>query len=411
MSYRILSLDGYSVWALIEAKALIELYGENRRGHEVLKDFDLVAGTSGGSIVLGALVENFTLREILDHFKSQEIRDSIFSLGSLADVVLHNVAENVRTVVSEDSNLNLSGVFPKYSAANKLPALRRILRSKGNTRLAEAVADIPCHGSEDIHLLITAFDYDLNRAVFFRSSQVTGPHWGESQPSNVTLAEAIHASTNAPVCYFDSPAEFLNAPGRYWDGAIAGCNNPVLAAVAEAIGNNQEPTDLAVLSIGTGVVEGRRPEAGKPLQAYEEPLLNPGIAADLRKIALAIIDDPPDVASFLAHLMTGGEDRIVRMNPLIGPVHTKHGWALPGEMTPNDFKFLRDLDLDATKREQVEAIERYADLWLKGKARNQPIRMNGKTFRPEVGQEWFSEAKAAWKQIKNSRRSNAVGRG
>lgn len=221
MCYRILSLDGYGVWALIEVKALIALYGENKRGHEVLADFDLVAGTSGGSIVLGALIEDLTLGEILAHFKSQKTRDSIFSLGTLGDVLLHDLADNVRCVVSEDSNLNLAGVFPKYSAANKLPAFQRILPSKGDKNLPEAMAGISRHGRDDIHLLITAFDYDLNRAVFFRSSKVKRPHWGESQATNVTLAEAIHASTNAPVSYFDRPAEFENAPQRYWDGAIA----------------------------------------------------------------------------------------------------------------------------------------------------------------------------------------------
>ena len=421
MSYRILSLDGYGVWALIEVKALIALYGESKRGHGVLEDFDLVAGTSGGSIVLGALIEDLTLGEILAHFKSRETRESIFSLGGLGDVLLHDLAENVRCVVSEDSNLNLTGVFPKYSTANKFAALQRILPLKGDKSLPEAVAGISRHGNdnEDIHLLITAFDYDLNRAVFFRSSKVKRTHWGEGQATSVTLAEAIHASTNAPVSYFDTPAKFGNAPERYWDGAIAGCNNPVLAAVAEAIGKNQNPLNLAVLSIGTGIVERRRPEPGRPPAPYEEPLLNPGVATDLRKLALAIIDDPPDIASFLAHLMTGigkgvhqsAGSRVVRMSPLIGPVHKKDGWALPGEMTKTDFSFLRHLDLDATRPEQVEAIEKYADLWLNDRARNQPIRTNGKTFKPEVGQGRFSEAREAWNQIKQSRRLSAVGRG
>ena len=58
--YRILSLDGGGSWALIQVKALIELFGPDKPGREVLQDFDLVAANSGGSIVLGCLVEDLS---------------------------------------------------------------------------------------------------------------------------------------------------------------------------------------------------------------------------------------------------------------------------------------------------------------------------------------------------------------
>jgi hypothetical protein len=49
--YRILSLDGGGSWALIQVKALIELFGPDKPGREILQDFDLVAANSGGSIL------------------------------------------------------------------------------------------------------------------------------------------------------------------------------------------------------------------------------------------------------------------------------------------------------------------------------------------------------------------------
>ena len=179
---------------------------------------------------------------------------------------------------------------------------------------------------------------------------------------------------------------FANHPGRYWDGAIAGCNNPVLAAVTEAVGKNQDPTNVAVLSIGTAIVEHRRPKPGQPPSPFEQPILKPGIVSDLRKLATAIIDDPPDISTFLAHVMTGSgkgvnrpaDSRIVRMNPLIGPVYKGGTWSLPGSMTPDQFRFLKDLDLDAVLESQVDAISSYADLWLKDEAPNQPkVKKNG----------------------------------
>ena len=47
MPYRILTLDGGGAWALIEVKALIDLFGGATRGNEVLAAFDLVAANSG----------------------------------------------------------------------------------------------------------------------------------------------------------------------------------------------------------------------------------------------------------------------------------------------------------------------------------------------------------------------------
>ena len=45
--FRILSLDGGGAWALIEVMTLIDLYGADTPGHEVLKEFDLIAETLG----------------------------------------------------------------------------------------------------------------------------------------------------------------------------------------------------------------------------------------------------------------------------------------------------------------------------------------------------------------------------
>src|SRR5271157_4408565 len=120
-------------------------------------------------------------------------------------------------------------------------------------------------------------------------------------------------------------------------------------------------------------------------------------------------DDPPDIATFLAHVMTGrgkgvklpADSRIVRMSPLIRPVKKRNGtWSAPGSMTAAEFAYLANLDLDAIEQRQVDAISSYADLWLKNVAPNQPIRMDGKTFKCELGQSTFRNAVRAWKAIK-----------
>jgi hypothetical protein len=394
MKYRILSLDGGGTWALIQLKALIALYGENTPGQTVLSDFDLAAANSGGSIVLGGLVEDLKLGVILGFFQDQAMRQSLFSpTHSFGVRTLHD----------------LTGLGPKYSAENKLSALQNVLPTKGTVSLNRVAAGVRRSGSnDDVHLLIIGFDYDRNRATFFRSSAASGPAWGTGEPADVTLAEAIHASTNAPVNYFDAPAAFPDRSGRYWDGAISGCNNPVLAAITEAIMKGQNPTNIAVLSIGTASVALPWPEQGQPVSPYVQEIVEPGFVPDLRKLA-SILTDPPDIATFLAHVMTGSgiglnqpasDSRIVRMNPLISPVKSAGAWSAPGYMSAAQFKYLAELDIDAVEQPQVEAISQYADLWVQGLAPNQPIRMNGDTLDPELGQPRFGSALAAWNAIK-----------
>jgi hypothetical protein len=400
MGYRILSLDGGGAWALIEVRALIKLYDARKSGHDVLADFDLVAANSGGSLVLGGLVENLTLGQLLGYFEDEHIRRSIFSCTrSLADRVLRKVA----------------GVGPKYSAAKKLPALQRLLPNRGDLPMTAAAAGIKRKGkTADVHLLIVGFDYDRNRATFFRSAKVGKPggQWGVGDTAKVTLAEAIHASTNAPVNYFDGPAQFRAAPGRYWDGGVTGCNNPVLAAVTEAMALGNPPTEIAALSIGTATVALPWPQPGEMRSVYLRAPSNRGFKNDLQKLATSILDDPPDMASFVAHVMTGAnrgnapkpaDSRIVRMSPLISPVPAlaPHRWKAPGKMTDAEFKFIRDLDTDAIASKEIAAISAYTDLWISGETRNQPIRMDADALRPEVGPFSYGEAAAAWQALRS----------
>ncbi len=399
MAYRILSLDGGGAWALIEVRALIALYDERTTGHEVLADFDLVAANSGGSLVLGGLVENLRLGDLIGYFQDEGKRKSIFSpSSSWGDRALRD----------------LTGIGPKYSAENKLPAIQRLLPNRGNLILDEAIAGVHRASYPDnVHLLIIGFDYDRNRACFFRSATAAGPQWGQGDPASVTLAEAIHASTNAPVNYFDAPAAFPDRPRRYWDGGVTGCNNPILAAVTEAIVKGQAPTDIVALSLGTGTVALPWPTAQDPANSpYVQAIGEPGLVADLRKLATSILDDPPDISSFLAHVMTGGSagvpaparSRIVRMNPLMSPMGQPGNWRAPGPnnapMTAAQFTYLTRLDMDAVEQPQVDAIDAFAELWLQGSISNQPLRMDGDTLALELGYGSFQDAAGAWRRLK-----------
>ena len=392
MPYRILTLDGGGAWALIEVKVLIDLFGGATRGNEVLAKFDLVAANSGGSIVLGGLMEDLTLNALLDLFMDATKRAMIFSpTTSLGDKALELAV----------------GMGPKYSAANKLVALETLLPQTGKRPIAGITENLTAPGGGPVRLLIVGFDYDLNRATFFRSVAGAGACLGICNPADVTLAEAIHASTDAPVNYFDAPATFPERTERYWDGGISGFNNPVVAAVTEAVVHGTPPGAIAALSLGTGTVRLPLAPAGAPSSAFTQGRKDASLLADLGKLASAILDDPPDSASFIAHAMTMGDgafpapavSRVVRMSPLVAPQGPPEHYTAPAGMTPAAFQYLCNIDMDAMKVGDVPAISAYADAWIGGRAPNQLIHTDEAEPPFSLGYATYPDAKAAWRAV------------
>ncbi len=115
------------------------------------------------------------------------------------------------------------------------------------------------------------------------------------------------------------------------------------------------------------------------------------------------------MATFIAHVMTGSgtgidpavsNSRIVRMSPMLSPIGSSGKWMPPGAMTVSQLLALTRIDMDAIDQNDVDAISRYADLWLQDGAPNQPVRMDGDTLTCELGQRTFSQAKAAWNAIR-----------
>jgi hypothetical protein len=392
MIYKILSLDGGGAWALIQVKALQAMYGDDRNGHAVLSDFDLAVANSGGSITLGGLLEDKPLSTILQYFMDEKLRRSIFQPTSdLIDAVLSGLLH----------------FGPKYSAQKKLPALQRLLPASGGMKLTEVAAPIAgANSGKPLHILIAGFDYDRNIAAFFRSAKAGGPEWGDGGASDdVTVAQAIHASSNAPVLFFDAPASWDGGVTRFWDGAISGCNNPVLAGVAEAITLDVAPQDIRALAIGTGTVRRPGPPSDTP-GPFIAKRASPSFPGDVAKLAGSITDDPPDIASFLAHVMTGGPvsdpgtSRVVRMNPMVCPVSDgAGGWKPPANWTADQLNHLAGVDLTALDPIDVDYISDYADLWLSGQAPNQPLRMKADTLESKLGQSTYQGALEAWRQI------------
>ena len=135
-------------------------------------------------------------------------------------------------------------------------------------------------------------------------------------------------------------------------------NNPLLAAVVEARANDVRAEDIIALSIGTGSVI-LPPEADDVRPPLAAPRGASGTVHDLKAVAGAILDDPPDAATFIAHTLLGqplGRDpehpvtggALVRVSPLVQPVRgADGGWTLPRGLGEDEFARLTELELDA----------------------------------------------------------------
>ena len=392
MTFRILSLDGGGSWALLQAMALHRLYGD-LDGHAILRRFDLAAANSGGSIVLAGLVKGLKPSEIAALLLSEEKRRSIFVARTLFGRAW-------------------SSPTAKYDAEGKRAGLRAVMNADPNPvadlTLAEAAAAI---GPGAPRLMIAAYDVDRNRGRFFRSfdTQLSTemPH-----PFEPSLCDAVHASTHAPIFYFAECATVADRRNpadrrRFWDGALAGMNNPVMGAVIDAYTLGQR--DIAALSIGTGAVW--RPVA-RPDTATDPALVASEASLELfdsiGRVAGAILDDPPDNATRDADLLIGtDQQRLVRLNPMIRPERNADGlWDVPAgyEGIGTDgalaaFRALADMDMDAVAPWEVNAIKQLGELWMAGRIPNQPIRWNPTDGQQVTGHIRFSDALAAWRVL------------
>ena len=381
--YSILSLDGGGSWSLIQLKILIDLFGAETLGHDVLRRFQLVAASSAGSIVAGGLAANLPLQDLLAMFLDEKARRRL---------LVRIPAQSKRFL----------GMGPRYSTRNKLVGLKENFPQ----------LDVPLVGYNrnhpDLpHFLITAYDYDRGRAVFFRTN-AESPAFVPLHMESVTFLEAIHASSTPPVVFYDEPAVIHKR--RYWDGAVAGYANPILAGVVEALSHQGErhvdPGHIRVLSIGSGTVllpfEDSSPAACPELVTRRE---RPAFLRDLRKLATAIVDDPPDAATYTAHVALGhmlphrllplvSDGPVVRMNPLIQPVRAAAGgWQAPEGLTCDEFKRLAELPLDADEQRDINLIQKFGNLFLAGHVPNQGIHAT-QSLNVDVGHARYPAAKA-----------------
>ena len=275
--YRILALDGGGIRGVMTAYWLARL--EKKLRAPCADHFDLVAGTSTGSILACAIAMRIPAEQIVTLYREKG-RD-IFTSG----------VERLWNRFGRTFTQGISA--PKYDDHGLEQTLRHALR---DTRFA----DLP----PSPHLLITSYNVLTRQAVVFKSHKPDHAH--------IPLWEAAKASSSAPTCFPAHVTGVLGATAPLIDGGVV-ANNPAACAIAEAVRlNDDKPSgvplrDFVVGSFGTG--ESTRPITVK--QAREWGPIEWAIP-----VIHVLMDGNVDATGYIAkQLLTPG--RYIRVNTLL----------------------------------------------------------------------------------------------
>ena len=212
--FRILALDGGGLRGTFTAAVLSKwaemITNGGGNGNQLVKHFDLVAGTSTGAILAIGLGLGKSPQEILQFYKDK---------GPL--------------IFPKDRNLR-HWLKSKHESSTLQAILEGVF---GNRVLAES----------SCRLVIPTV-----RAIHGEAEAIVTPHsLDRTAFSKMTAVEAALASSAAPTYFDEAEVQGEIATAVYLDGGIW-ANNPVLPAIAEAIRHLKIPLErIDVLSVGT----------------------------------------------------------------------------------------------------------------------------------------------------------------
>ena len=210
--FSILAVDGGGTRGIYAAQILARL--EQNLGQRVKDCFDLLAGTSTGSIITGAAAAELPMEEIVRLFEKESPR--IFRKTRFPSCLS-------MLFCSRYSRGSLEEVLQKY-----LPHM--------------TLGEVPTP------LMITSADISTGGVHVFKSRYLQDLGEPYERDGKVLLRDAILASCAAPT-YFDpkTVGPYLLADGGLW------ANNPSIIALTEAISKFKKGVEqVRVFSIGTG---------------------------------------------------------------------------------------------------------------------------------------------------------------
>ena len=296
--FHILALDGGGTRGIYSAQILANM--EMCLGTPIRDSFDLIAGTSTGSIIAGAAATGIPLKEVVELFEEQAPR--IFPSKRLR-----------------------WGIF--RSRYSRRP-LEEVVR--------ECLPDISL-GEVSTPLIITSSNIATGGVHVFKSRYLAELGLPYVRDRDFSLVEAILASSAAPT-YFDPVQvdQSLLADGGLW------ANNPSILAVTEAISKFKRTVDqIHILSIGTG----------HPVSMYRRQR-SWGLATGWghRKLVSYFLNLQSQASTNMARLILG--ERYVRLDPEI------EEWALDDTKHLSNLKALATSDFTYRSEEILKTVRR-----------------------------------------------------
>ena len=208
-TFRILTLDGGGTRGIYTAQLLAKI--EQAFHTQIGTCFDLIAGTSTGSIIAGAAVSDIPMQDIVQLFETETPH------------IFRRRWYRIPLFLSKYPSQKLAQILAAHIPATPLSEI-------------------------EIPLMITSSEISKSEAHIFRSSY--GNRDSEIAPTDrdVSLRDAILASCAAPTFFAPkSLNNFLLADGGLW------ANNPSTIAFTEALSAfGKDTCEVRMLSVGTG---------------------------------------------------------------------------------------------------------------------------------------------------------------
>jgi patatin-like phospholipase/acyl hydrolase len=210
--FRILALDGGGLRGTFTAAVLAKWDDMIRSGggNDIVKHFDLIAGTSTGAILAIGLGLGLPPQGILDFYRTK---------GPM--------------------------IFPRDRG------LRHWLKSKHESSTLRAMLE-DVFGNRKLRESCCRLVLPTVRAIHGEAEAIVTPHSQDRTGFyEISAVDAALASSAAPTYFDEAVVENPIAAASYLDGGIW-ANNPVLPAIAEAVRHLKVPLDrIDVLSVGT----------------------------------------------------------------------------------------------------------------------------------------------------------------
>ncbi len=337
MTFRILCLDGGGIRGVMPARILQKV--EQQLGSPLKDHFDLIAGTSTGSILAVGIGLGKSPEELLNLYLEKGLQifpyQSLFSPKRLPLIFQYGLSA------------------PKFSDEGLMAVLQE---QYGEKKFPEITPD-PNKLMDSLKIIVPSYDTISRNPVIFKS-------WCHDRwYAKVPLWEICLCSASAPT-YF--PAHRIEQDEQVYsliDGGVC-ANNPVSCAVAEAIkllrqSSNKSVGDIIeqikVISIGTG-------DPASPIPW--EQVRGWGLIQWGLRIADVFMDAPPDVHRYVAEQIIGGTEndnqpRYIRLQlPLKDPL-----LAMDDARQTNLQALLKETDSYINKVEVKEKLEKLLANW------------------------------------------------